>query len=424
MSKAPTWSTSGPRKSTNVIASLDIGSTKVALVIASIEDGNLKVIGVGKSNCHGVRQGVVVNIESVIESITKAREEAELMAGHKIDEVWVSVAGSHIKSFDSRGMIAIKHREVLPADVERVIEAAKAIAVPSDREVLHVLPREYKLDQQDGIADPVGMSGVRLEASVHIVTAGQTALQNLLKCISRAHLKVAGLALQSLSSSLAILSEDEKQLGVAVVDIGGGTSDIVVYLNGSVAYTAMIPVGGGHFSHDVAMGLRTPQSHAEELKRKYGCALPELVQPEDTVEVPGVGGRNARTVSRRHLAEIVEARAEETLSLIHAELEKSGFMQRLGSGIVLTGGASQLEGLLEMGEYVFDVPVRRGLPCQVRGLTDVVTAPVFATAVGLLIYADKKRVGLGLSGELRRLEETVVQSASQIFQKVKDIFNG
>ena len=411
------------KKTPTLVAGLDIGSSKVALVIGTVGADGISVVGVGRAPCAGVRQGVVVNIDQVIEAIQKAREEAELMAGYKIDDVWVSVAGSHIKSFDSKGMVAIKGREVNSSDVERVIEAAKAVAVPGDREVLHVLPREYKLDEQEGIADPVGMSGVRLEASVHIVTAGHTALQNLMKCIARSNLRVAGLVLQPLASSLAVLSEDERNLGVALVDMGGGTSDLVIYLQGSVAFTAMVPVGGNHFTHDVSMGLRTPQNSAEELKKKYGCALIDLVNESETVDVPGVGGRNARTVARRHLCEIIEPRAEETLNLIHAELMRSGFMHRLGSGVVFTGGASLLDGLVEMGEFVCDVPVRRGVPTQLQGLTDVIKSPVFATCVGLLIYAQKSGK-YSSTFEFTRFEENVGQTVAGLIHKVKEMFNG
>lgn len=424
MSKIPVRTISSSKKTPVLVSGLDIGSSKVAIVIATHSADGLRVVGVGRATCTGIRQGVVVNIDAVIESIQKAREEAELMAGYKLEDVWVSVAGSHIKSFDSKGMIAIKGREVVPADVERVIDAAKAVTVPADREVLHVLPREFKLDEQEGISDPIGMSGVRLEASVHIVTAGNTALQNLLKCIARTNLRVSGLVLQPLASSLAVLSEDEKNLGVAVVDIGGGTSDIVMYVNGSVAYTAMVPVGGHHFTHDVSMGLRTPQNNAEELKRKYGCALIEMVAAEETIDVPGVGGRNPRTVSRRNLSEVLEPRAEETLQFIQSEMAKSGLMHQLGSGVVFTGGASQLEGLTEMGEFIFDVPVRRGLPTHVQGLTDVIMSPGFATSVGLLLYAQKHGKLQSTSNDLKRIEENVTQTVTELFHRVKDLFNG
>lgn len=370
------------------LTGLDIGSSKVALAIGAItESGSIEIVGVGIAPNNGVRQGVVVNIEATTEAIRKAREEAELMSGYQISEVWVGVSGSHIKSFDSRGMVAIKNKEVTAHDVDRVIEAAKAVAVPTDRTVLHVIPREFKVDDQDGIHDPVGMSGIRLEASVHIVTGGQTAIANNLKCIERAGLKVSGLVLDPLAASLAVLSDDERALGVCLADMGGGTCNLLYFANGSVAQTSMISVGGSHFTHDIAIGLRTPQASAEGLKRKYGRAMTNLVQGEDVIEVEGVGGRKSRTVLQRDLAEVIEPRAEETLQLIAENLRQSGLQHQMGSGVVLTGGASQLEGLVEMGEYIFDVPVRRGTPGKVGGLLDVIRNPSFATSVGLLLYA-------------------------------------
>ena len=375
------------KSSRPIVAGLDIGSSKVALVIGAInEEGGVEIVGVGHSPNTGIRQGVVVNIEATTEAISKAREEAELMSGYKVSEVWVGVSGSHIKSFDSRGMVAIKNQEVGPSDVERVIEAAKAVAVPTDRTVLHVIPREYKVDNQDGILDPIGMSGIRLEAGVHIVTGGQTAISNNLKCIEKAGLKVRGLVLDQLAAATAVLSEDEKTLGVCVVDMGGGTCNLVYYLNGSVAHTSVVPVGGSHFTHDIAIGLRTPQIAAEELKKKYGKAMVSLIQGEEIIEVEGVGGRRARNILRKDLAEVIEPRAEETLQMILADIQHSRMQHQLGSGVVLTGGASQLDGLVEMAEFAFDIPVRRGLPRAVGGLTEVVKSPTFATALGLLLY--------------------------------------
>lgn len=416
-------------KRPNLIAGLDIGTTKVSVIIGTVEvdmsngspEPKLDVIGLGMAPSLGIRQGAVVNVEATIEAIQKAREEAELMAGYKVDSVYVSVGGIHIKSFDSQGMIAIRNKEVRAEDIARVIEAAKAVAVPGDREVLHVLPREYKIDGQEGIYDPIGMSGVRLESNVHLVTAGRTALQNAIKCAEKAGLKVKGIVLQQLASSLAILQEDEKKLGVAVVDMGGGTSDVIIYINGSVAYTGSVPVGGAHFTQDIAMGLRTPQANAEEMKKKYGCAITELIDENEMIEVEGVGGRKPRSILRRNLCEVIEPRAEETLAFINQEFEKSGLAGRMGSGVVLTGGASQLEGLLEMGEFVMDVPVRRGLPEKIGGLSDVVKAPEHATAVGLLMY------GLDLEKQkfLQQSSEVDIQGALVDFaQKVKDLFSG
>ena len=383
------------RQNRALIAGLDIGSTKVSVVIGTptlvtnvngTQDIALDIVGLGQAPNTGIRQGVVVNVEATIEAITKAREEAELMSGYKIDDVYVGVGGSHVKSFDSRGMVAIRNKEVKAEDIERVIEAAKAVAVPADREVLHVLPREFKIDEQAGIFDPIGMSGVRLEANVHIVTAGQTALQNIIKCAEKSGLRVRGLVLQQLASALAVLSDDEKKLGAAVVDIGGGTCDIVVYASGSVAFTATVPIGGQHFTQDIAMGLRTPQTSAEVVKKKYGCAIADLVDSNETIEVDGVGGRKPRALLRHDLCEVIEPRAEETVALIWQEIRKSGLANQIGSGLVLTGGACQLEGLLEMGEFISDIPVRRGSPVNVGGLTDIVRGPECATAVGLMVY--------------------------------------
>lgn len=370
-----------------IIAGLDIGSSKVALVIGAInEEGKIEIVGVGHSLNSGIRQGVVVNIEATTEAIQKAREEAELMSGYKVNEVWVGVSGSHIRSFDSRGMVAIKNQEVTSSDVQRVIEAAKAVAVPTDQTVLHVIPREFKVDHQDGILDPIGMNGIRLEAAVHIVTGGQTSISNNLKCIERAGLKVRGLVLDQLAAATAVLSDDEKSLGVCLVDMGGGTCNIVYYVNGSVAHTSVVPVGGYHFTHDIAIGLRTPQLAAEELKKKYGKAMSSLVQGEEVIEVEGVGGRKARSVFRKDLSEVIEPRAEEILQLLAQDIRNSGFQHQLGSGVVLTGGASLLDGLIEMSEFTFDIPVRRGAPGAIGGLNEVVKSPSYSTAVGLILY--------------------------------------
>lgn len=408
----------------NIIAGLDIGTTKVACVIATLSkehQGSFDIVGVGTSKNSGMRQGIVVNIESTIEAIRQAREEAELMSGYNVDEVWVGVSGSHIKSFDSKGMVAIRNKEVAEEDIERVLEAAKAVAVPSDREVIHVIPREYKVDEQEGIFDPIGMSGVRLEASVHIVTGGQTALENAVKCTEKAGLRVSGLVLQQLASSLSVLSEDEKNLGVAVVDMGGGTSDVILYTNGSVSHTAVIPVGGSHFTNDVAVGLRTPQTDAEEIKKKHGVAIAAMVKEEETIEVPGVGGRETRSIHRKNLCEVLEPRAEETLSLINEKIQASQLSGQLGSGVVLTGGASQLNGLAQMGEFVFDVPVRMGTANNVKGLSDVVKMPSYATAIGLIMY--------GLQQEKRTLvleeEETSLTGwMGGWTRKIKDLLGG
>lgn len=427
-------------KKQHVLVGLDIGSTKVSVVIGLVKppqppsaqsanatsDCTIDIVGLGTAPNMGIRQGVVVNVEATIEAIAKAREEAELMSGYKIDEVYVGVGGTHIKSFDSRGMIAIRNKEVKAEDIDRVIEAAKAVAVPADREVLHVLPREFKIDDQAGIFDPIGMSGVRLETNVHIVTAGQTALQNIVKCAEKAGLRVRGLVLQQLASSLSVISDDEMKLGAAVVDMGGGTCDIIMYAAGSVAYTATVPVGGQHFTQDIAMGLRTPQTSAEIVKRKHGCAIADLVDENETIEVEGVGGRKPRALLRRDLCEVIEPRAEETMALVWAELKRSGLVNQIGSGIVLTGGACQLEGLLEMGEFISDIPVRRGYPDRVGGLTDVVRSSEHATSVGLLIYGLENMSAV----ERKQLTSQAVEGSSlsgamtDWAQKVKDFFGG
>ncbi|MEZ0393380.1 MAG: cell division protein FtsA [Pseudobdellovibrionaceae bacterium] len=413
------------------IAGLDIGSSKVSVVIAIVDQANpenpkLDIVGLGTAPNTGIRQGIVVNIEATAESIRKAREEAELMSGYKIEDVWVGVSGSHIKSFDSKGMVAIKNKEVTHLDVDRVIDAAKAVAVPTDRTVLHVLPREYKVDGQDGILDPVGMSGIRLEASVHIVTSSQTAMANNVKCIEKAGLKVMGFVLDPLASAMSVLSEDEKALGVCVVDMGAGSCNSVYFVHGSLAHTSVVPVGGQHFTHDVAIGLRTPQVAAEELKQKYGCAMAALAGDEETIEVEGVGGRKARTVLRRDLAEVIEPRAEETLQMIANDLRMSGLLPLLGSGVVLTGGASQLDGLIEMGEFIFDVPVRRGIPIgsndKVAGLTEVVKSGAFSTSVGLLLYGLAQKKFSKASST--KNEDAIADSINSFGTKVKTFIEG
>lgn len=405
------------------LAGLDIGSTKVTFAIGIVNETTqeLEVVGVGTAPHLGVKQGVVINIDATAEAIQKAREEAELMAGVQIKNVWLGVGGTHIQSFDSNGMVAIKNKEVDAEDISRVIEAAKAVAIPNDREVLHVLPKNFKIDGQEGILDPIGMSGVRLESSVHIVTASLTALQNLEKCIEKAGLTIEGKVLQQYASALAVLSTDEKNLGVCVVDMGGGTCDLITFIQGSVMHTAVIPVGGLNFTHDVAMGLKTTQINAENLKRKFGHALADLVEGEELIEVDSVGGRKPRTLARRDLCDVLEARAEETLTLVRQELEERDLMPRLGSGIVLTGGASVLEGLVEMGDYVFDVPVRRGIPDKIGGLTDVVKSASSATPVGILHYARSRRTIEKRNDQVPY--EEFGEVISNWTKKIKDLFS-
>lgn len=405
-------------KTDQLVAGLDIGTSKVAVVIGQMTETGFDVIGVGSSPNTGIRKGTVVNIEQTTASIQKAREEAELMAGARVEEVWLGIAGSHIQSFDSKGIVAIRNSEVTAQDVERVIEAAKTVAVPADRQVLHVIPRDYKIDEQDGIGDPIGMTGVRLEASVHIVTAGHSAVQNIVRCAGRADLKVAGLVLEPLSCAVATLTEDEKSLGVAVVEMGAGTTDLIMFVRGSIAYTASVPLGGTHVTNDVAVGLRTSFADAENLKKKYGCALSSLVNKAETIEVEGVGGRREKTVSRFNLCEIIEPRVEEILNFVNNEIQKSGLFNMMGAGIVLTGGASQLDGLCELGEFVFDMPVRLGGPHGHGGLTEAVRSPAFTNCMGLVSY--------GFSQMRPQLVQKEIEKNSDksILTKMKTIING
>jgi cell division protein FtsA len=399
------------KSNARMIAGLDIGTTKVACAIGRYDNGQLDIIGVGTAPNSGMRHGVVVNIDATTDAIKKAKDEAELMAGVRVDEVWLAVGGQHIQSFSSSGMVAVRHKEVQQDDVDRVIEAAKAVAIPQDRQVLHVLPQDFKIDGQVGIFDPIGMSGVRLEASVFIVTGSISVIQNAIKCTQRAGLKVEGLVLQQLASALSVLSADEKNLGVCVVDIGGGTCEMITFFQGSVIHTGLLPVGGNNFTHDVAIGLKTTQNHADTLKRKYGCALPEMINEEEAIEVESVGGRKPRTLMRRDLCEVLEARGEETLELIHTALSELGLLSKLGSGVVLTGGGSLLHGLVEMGDFVLDVPVRRGWPEKVGGLVDVVRQPSCSTVVGLMLY------GLSQSKD----GKAVLEQASDWTKKMKNL---
>ncbi len=373
-------------KRDNLIVGLDIGTTKICSIVAEANHDGIDIVGIGSHSSTGLRKGVVVNIERTVQSIRRAVEEAELMAGCEISHVYAGIAGGHIKGFNSHGVIAVKSREVGEGDIKRVVDAARAVAIPPDREVIHILPQEFIVDDQDGIKDPIGMNGVRLEAKVHIVTGAVTSAQNIIRCANRTGLNVCDIVLEQLASSEAVLSPDEKELGVAIVDIGGGTTDIAVFCGGSIKYTSVLSVGGDHFTNDIALGLRTPMGEAEKIKQRYGCALASMVGEGENIEVASVGGRKARNMDRRVLAEIIEPRAEELLEMIHREILKSGFEDMLGAGVVLTGGCSQLEGLPELGEKVFGMPTRRGFPEGVGGLTDIVSSPLFATGVGLILY--------------------------------------
>jgi cell division protein FtsA len=372
------------------IVGLDIGTTKICCVVGEVTDAgghsNIDIIGIGTAPSTGLRKGVVINIDSTVESISKAIEEAELMAGVEISTVYTGIAGGHIKSFNSTGIVAIKDREVTEQDVQRVIDAAKAVAIPLDREVIHIIPQEYTINGQDGIRDPIGMSGVRLESKVHIVTGAVSSAQNIIKCANKAGLNVAEICLEPIASSEAVLTQDEKELGVVLVDIGGGTSDIAIFKDGAIVFTGVLAIGGNHITNDIAVGLRTPQAEAEAIKIKHGCAMSQMVKSDETIEVPGVGGRKARVLSRKLLAEIIEPRVEEIFSLIHQEVAKSGYMDAVTGGIVITGGATLLEGMPELAEFIFEMPVKRGYPLNIGGLRDVVNSPKFATAVGLLKY--------------------------------------
>jgi cell division protein FtsA len=371
-----------------VIVGLDIGTSKVVALVGEITaDGSIEVIGLGSQPSRGLKKGVVVNIESTVQSIQRAVEEAELMADCEINAVFAGIAGSHIRSLNSHGVVAIRDREVTQGDVEHVIDAAKAVAIPADQRILHVLPQEFIIDGQEGIRDPIGMSGVRLEAKVHIVTGADSAAQNIIKCVQRCGLTVEDVVLEQLASSFAVLTEDEKELGVCLVDVGGGTTDIAVFGNGAIRHTAVIPIAGDQVTNDIAVSMRTPTQYAEDIKIRYACALSQLANPDESIEVPSVGDRPARRLARQTLAEIVEPRYEELFNLIREELRRSGFEEVIAAGIVLTGGSARMEGAIELAEEIFHVPVRLGLPGQVKGLGDVVRSPIYATGVGLLLYA-------------------------------------
>ena len=369
------------------IVGLDIGTNKVAAIVGEVsERGELEIIGIGTHLSKGLKKGVVIDIESTVYSIQKAIEEAELMAGCEITSVYAGIAGSHISSLNSHGIVAIKDREVFHQDIERVIDAAQAMAIPADQKVLHVLPQEYLVDDQEGIKEPLGMSGVRLEAKVHMVTGAVNAAQNIEKCVERCGLTVNEVILEQLASSYSVLTNDERDLGVCLIDIGGGTTDIAVFTGGAIRHTAVIPIAGDQVTNDIAMALRTPTQSAEELKIKYACALTQLAKPEETIKIPGAGDKLSRDLSRQALAEVVEPRYEELFALVQAELRKSGYEELVASGIVLTGGASKIEGAIELAEEIFHMPVSIGMPKHLAGLKDIVRNPVYATGVGLLHY--------------------------------------
>ena len=394
------------REQRTIVVGLDIGTSKVVAGVAEIDDqGGLNLIGLGTQESRGLKKGVVVNIEATVGAIQKALEEAELMSGVKVQSVYTGIAGSHIRSFNSTGMLPLREREVTGGDVERVVETARAIAIPTDQQVLHILPQEFVIDGQDSIREPIGMSGVRLEVKVHIVTGAVSAAQNIIKCVRRCGLEVADLILQPLASSLAVLTEDEKDLGVCLVDIGGGTTDVAVFTHGAIRHTAVLPIAGDQITSDIAMALRTPTPEAEEIKVKYGCALRSLAAADDLIEVPGLGDRGPRTLSRQMLAEVIEPRVEEIFSHVQQVLRQSGYEELISSGVVLTGGCAAMPGMTDLGMEIFDLPVRIGSPRYSAALADVICKPRYATLMGLLIEGQGQiRRGLAArqSGRPRR----------------------
>jgi cell division protein FtsA len=358
-------------------------------------DGTIDVIGIGTNSSRGLKKGVVVNLESTVHSIQRAVEEAELMAGCQINSVFVGIAGSHISSLNSNGVVGIKESEVIPSDIERVIDAARAVVIPADQKILHIMPQEFIIDGQEGIKEPVGMAGIRLEAKVHIVTGAVSAAQNIIKCVRRCGLEVDDIILEQLASSSSVLTDDEKELGVCLVDIGGGTTDIAVFCDGFIRHTAVIPIAGDQVTNDIAVALRTPTQHADEIKLKYACALTQLVQEDEMIDVPSIGDRPTRKISRGNLAEIIEPRYEELMMLVQAELRRSGYEDIVAAGIVLTGGSAKVEGLVELAEEVFHMPVRLGYPQYVSGLSEVVRNPIYATGVGLLLFGQQNSLASG-----------------------------
>jgi cell division protein FtsA len=377
------------------LVGLDVGTSHVCAVVGEgLDDGSLDIVGIGVAESRGIKRGVVVNLEAAVESIKKAIEEAELMAGIEIDSVHLALSGPHVKGFNSRGVIAVagKNREITRDDVRRAIETAKAVSLPAGREILHVLPQDFVVDEQDGIGAPIGMTGARLEVNVHIITGAVSSTQNIVACVNRAGVTVVDTVIEQLAAAEAVLTSDEKELGVALVDIGGGTADLAIFERGSLWHTAVVAVGGDHFTSDIAVGLRTPIPDAEKLKRKSGCALSAMVQEEETIDVASVGGRKPRLMARRILSEILQPRAEEIFHLVWDEIRRAGYEKALNSGIVLTGGGSILEGMPEIAEQIFDLPIRRGCPLEIGGLADHVNSPAFATPVGVVLYAHRNRI--------------------------------
>lgn len=406
------------REDKNLIVGLDIGTSKIVTIVAELlPEGTLKVIGLGQHTSRGLKKGVVINIDSTMQAIQRSLEEAELMADCKIKTVFTGIAGSHVKSLNSHGMVKIKDAEVSQMDVDRVVETARAVALPADQQILHILTQEFIIDGQDDVREPLGMSGMKLEVKVHIVTGAVAAAQNIVKCIKRCGLEVSDLILQPLASSIAVLTEDEKELGVCLVDIGGGTTDIAVFKNGAIRHTAVIPIAGDQITNDVAVAFRTPTQSAEDIKIKYGCALRQLADAREVVEVPGVDGREARQLSIQTLAEVIEPRVVELYELVLQELRRSGMEEMIASGIVITGGSAMMRGMMELGEEIFHMPVRMGMPRYVGGLSEVVGNPRYATAVGLILMG-KQQLERHLSGQLES------STIGRMFEKMKSWFQG
>jgi cell division protein FtsA len=399
----------------NLIVGLDIGTSKVAAIVGELtSDGNIEIIGIGSTPSRGLKKGVVVNLESTVQSIQRAIEEAELMAGCQIKSVYAGIAGSHIRSLNSHGIVAIKDKEVTQYDIDRVIDSARAVAIPADQKILHILPQEFVIDLQEGIKEPIGMSGIRLEAKVHMVTGSVSASQNIVKCIRRCGLEVDDIVLEQLASCNSVLTEDEKELGVCLIDIGGGTTDIAIFVEGAIKHTAVIPIAGDQVTNDIAVALRTPTLNAEDIKRKYACALTQLANVDEFIEVPSIGDRAPRKISTQNLAEIIEPRYEELMLLVQSELRRSGYEELIAAGIVLTGGSSKVMGLIDLAEEIFHMPVRMGGPQNVTGLTEVVKNPIHSTGVGLLMYG-KEHQGIGRG---------VDSDGPSVFSRMKHWFQG
>jgi len=401
----------------DLMVGIDIGTSKVVAIVGEVtSEGKLNIVGLGSHPSQGLKRGVVVNIESTVQSIQRAVEEAELMAGCQIYSAFTGIAGSHIRSINSHGIVAIRDREVTQSDVDRVIDAAKAVAIPADQKILHILPQEFIIDNQDSIREPLGMSGVRLEAKVHIVTGAVSAAQNIIKCLKRCGLTASDIVLEQFASSQSILSDDEKELGVCLIDIGGGTTDIAIFTDGSVRHTIAIPIAGDQVTNDIAIALRTPARNAEDIKIKHACALQDLADINQMIDIPTSGDRPVKHISKRALAEVVEARYEELFTLVAAEIRRSGFESMISAGIVLTGGASKVEGAAELAERIFKMPVRIGAPQNITGLTDVVNNPMYATGVGLLLYGMQQRDTQG--------EMSTQSGINSIWSKMKSWFQG